>query len=177
MHLPADAQLPRLRQALAGLIGVLDHALEPVRSFRRERGDLDNDLRFVVGLHALNALQAAKAMHTLSGTDHADTVSGHSRTLFDALVKIRWMRLHPLRARRYLQSGPFEAYALATEHVKRSGKWPEMVAMCEVAVEQEPDAAEPNRRDEGPYETAELPRHREGAAHGFEDDDRCATHG
>lgn len=139
IHLPPLAQLPRAREVLNDLAILLDRALAPARRFTRVREDLDNDLLLVISLHALNALEAARALHTLSGTDHAGTIAPHFRTLFDAVVKMRWMRQHPLRARRYLQSGRFEQYALATERVKKSPLWAAIVDGCKAGIAENPE--------------------------------------
>jgi len=138
IHVPATAQLPRLRSLLEDLCDLLDRALGPVRRFRREWNSLDNDLRLACGLHALNALDAARAVHVLSATEFAGTVAPHFRTIFEALLKIRWMRQHPPRARAFLESEPFERYALATTRVKKSDRWPKIVAECKDAVARHP---------------------------------------
>lgn len=139
IHLPPLAQLPRAREVLNDLANLLDRALEPARRFTRIRKNLDNDVLLAASLHALNALEAARALHTLSGTEHAGTVAPHFRTLFDAVVKMRWMRAHPPRARQYLQSGPFEQYALATERVKKSPLWAKIVAACKASIAENPE--------------------------------------
>lgn len=136
--LPPDAQLPRLLGILNDLCDLLDKALAPVTRFRRVRNDLNNDIKLAVGVHALNALDAARAVYTLSSTDHAGTIFPHFRTVFEALVKIKWMRAQPARARDYLDSEPFERYIMATARVKQSDRWQQIVNDCKTTVAQNP---------------------------------------
>jgi len=138
IHLPPTAQLPRMRGLLDELCGLLDRALEPAKRFKSEPGSPGNDVRLACVMHALNALDASRAVHMLSGTDYAGTVAPHFRTIFEALVKIRWMRAHPPRARAFLESEPFERYTLATARVKKSYRWPQIVDECAKAVEKNP---------------------------------------
>ena len=132
------AHLPRLRETLADLIVILDKALGPVRRFRKSDDQVENPLRLAAGVHALNALDAARAVHNLSGTDYAQTLTPHFRTLFEVLVKIRAMRKDPARARAYLESEPFERHAMATERVKKSKLWDEIVKDCKDAIARNP---------------------------------------
>lgn len=136
--LPKDALVPKSREILLDVAKVLERALEPVKRFRRVRGDRENDVLLAVGVHALNALDAAFAVHTLSGTDHAASVNAPYRTVFEVLVKIRWMRQDPLRAKAYLDSEPFERYAHADARVQASHRWPQIVADCEASVKANP---------------------------------------
>ena len=156
IHLPPLAQLPRARGVLNDFANLLDRALEPARRFTRVRENLDNDVLLAVSLHALNALEAARALHTLSGTDHAGTVAPHFRTLFDAVVKMRWMRKHPQRARQYLQSGPFEQYALATERVKKSHLWAQIVAACKAGIAENPELLDLPKATKGPQKRPDF---------------------
>lgn len=138
IHLPPTAQLPRMRGLLDNLCALLERALGPASRFKPEPGEPGNDLRLACVMHALNALDAGRAAFTLSGTDYAGTVAPHFRTIFEALVKIRWMRKHAQRARAFLESEPFERYALATPRVKRSTRWAPIVDECKKAVEKNP---------------------------------------
>jgi hypothetical protein len=138
IHLPPNAQLPRMREILDDLCGLLERALLPAVRFKPEPGKPENDVRLACVMHAFNALDAGRAIYTLSGTDYAGTVAPHFRTIFEALVKIRWMRKHPPRARSFLLSEPFERYALATARVKKSTRWPMVVDDCRKAVEKNP---------------------------------------
>jgi hypothetical protein len=136
--LPPLAQLPRALESLDEVCGVLEKALAPTKRFRRIANSIENDLRFAVAVHALNALDAARAVQTLGTTDHAGTLAPHFRTVFEALVKIRWMRKEPVRARNYLESEPFERYMLATPRVKASKRWPVIVQDCKATVARNP---------------------------------------
>jgi hypothetical protein len=138
LQVPPAAHLPRLRETLADLVVLLSSALEPVRRFRKTHDEVENALRLAAGVHALNALDAARAVHNLSGTDYAQTLTPHFRTLFEVLVKIRAMRKDPARARAYLESEPFERHAMATERVKKSKRWAEIVQSCKDAVARNP---------------------------------------
>jgi hypothetical protein len=130
IHLPPLAHLPRTREVLHDLCNLLDRALVPIHRFKRVRADLDNDLKLAVGFLAMNGLAAARAVHTLSGTEHAGTATLYFRVVFEVLVKIRWMRKDLARARAYLQSEPFERYILATDRVKKSKRWAAIVKEC-----------------------------------------------
>lgn len=138
IHLPPLAHLPRIREVLDDLCGLLDRALAPIHRFKRIRADLDNDLKLAMGFHAMNGLEAARAVHTLSGTDHAGTATLYFRVVFEVLVKIRWIRQDPDRARAYLESEPFERYILATDRVRNSKRWPQIVKECDDAVAANP---------------------------------------
>jgi len=138
LHLPPLAQLPRIRNALAEVCDLLTRALAPAKRFERVRDDLDNDLRLAVAVHGLNALDAARAIHVLSGTEYAWALIPHLRTVFETLVKIKWMRAKPQRAREYFLSEPFERYAMATPKVKASSRWAQIVRDCELTIEQNP---------------------------------------
>lgn len=118
---------------------LLERALAPVHRFRRVRDNRTNDERLAVGLHALNALDAARAVHTLSATDHAGTVALHVRTLFEVLVKIRWLRIDTARSRAFLESDPFERHYLATERIKKSARWAAIIEECDTVIAQNPD--------------------------------------
>lgn len=134
IHLPPLAQLPRTRDVLNDICNLLERALGPIHRFRRIRANRDNDVQLAVGFHAMNGLDAARAVHTLSATDHAGTATLYFRVVFEALVKIRWMRVDPERARAYLESEPFERHILATERIRNSDRWPAIVKECEDAV-------------------------------------------
>lgn len=139
-HLPPLAQLPRTREVLADVCRVLERALGPIHRFRRERGEIENDLKMAVGFHAMNGLDAARAVHTLSGTDdHAGTASLYFRVVFEALIKVRWMRKEPVRAKAYLDSEPFERYVLATDKVKNSKHWATILEDCANVIAANPD--------------------------------------
>jgi len=135
---PPLAHLPRTREALDQVATLLDLSLEPARRFRKSGTGLENDLRIAVALHGLSALDAARAVHLLSGTGNAGTVPAGYRTICDCLVKIRWMRADPQRARVYLVAEPFERYALASESIKKSPRWPVIIADCKKALEDHP---------------------------------------
>jgi hypothetical protein len=135
---PLSAHLPRLRETLADLITVLDKALGPVRRFRKTDDAVENPLRLAAGMHALNALDAARAVHNLSGTDYAQTLTPHFRTLFEVMVKMRAMRNDPKRARAYLESEPFERHAMATERVRKGKHWAGIIQDCKDAVAKNP---------------------------------------
>jgi hypothetical protein len=139
IHVPPAAQLTRMRGMLLDLCDLLDRALVPAKRFMPDPGTPGNDVRLAVVLHGFNALESARAVQNLSGTDYAGAIAPHYRTLFEALVKIRWMRKHPKRARRFLESDPFERYALATNRVKKSKHWARIVSECKMAVEKNPD--------------------------------------
>jgi hypothetical protein len=138
IHLPPNAQLPRMRAILEEFCSLLDRALEPGRRFKPDPDDPKNDLRLAVVMHALSALDAARAVHNLSGTEYAGTLTLHFRTVFEALVKIRWMRKRPKRARRFFMSAPFERYILATTRVKKSTQWAEIVKECDELIARYP---------------------------------------
>lgn len=139
---PLYAHLPRLRETLGSLISVLDRALAQVHRFRRIDDEIQNAVRLAAGLHALNALDAAKAVLNLSGTDYAQTLAPHFRTLFEVLVKIRGMRKKPARARAYLEAAPFERHIMATERIRKSKRWAGIVKACEDAVAKNPKLLE-----------------------------------
>jgi hypothetical protein len=135
---PPQAHLPRTREALDQVANLLDLALEPARRFRKAGTELENDLRIAVALHSLSALDAARAAHLLSGTDFTGMVLAGYRTVCDCLVKIRWMRADPQRARIYLIAEPFERYALASETIRTSDRWPVILANCKSALDENP---------------------------------------
>lgn len=138
-HVPPLAQLPRIREILNDVCSVLEQALAPMQRFRMGTGD-EYCLRLAVGFHALNGLDAARAVYTLSGTkDHAGTSTLFFRVAYEAFVKIRWMRLDPKRARTYIESEPFERYALATDRVRNSKHWPEILKDCADTIVANPD--------------------------------------
>lgn len=138
LALPPDALLPRCREVLLTIARVLERALEPAKRFRRVRDDRDNDVRLASAVHALNALDASYAAHSVSGTEYPAGTALHLRIVFEALVKIRWMRQVPLRAKAYLDSEPFERYAHALGLAAASHRWSEIVEACEAAVTADP---------------------------------------
>jgi hypothetical protein len=66
------------------------------------------------------------------------TKSAGYRTVCDCLVKIRWMRSDPQRARAYIVAEPFERYALASQGIKNSERWRLILADCKSTLEQNP---------------------------------------
>jgi hypothetical protein len=136
--LPPGAHLPRAREALSEAVALLDRALEPTRRYRRDADEAQNNLKIAIAFHALAALDAAKAVNTISATDHAGTISTDYRTVFEALVKIRWMRAAPSRAKAYLESEPFERYRLATARIRSSSRWAAVVNDCKDAINRNP---------------------------------------
>lgn len=138
LQLPPDALLPKCREVLIAIARVLDRALEPAKRFRRVRDDRDNDVRLACAVHALNALDASHAAYAVSGTDYPAGTALHLRVIFEALLKIRWMRKDPLRAKAYLDSEPFERYAHAEGVAGASHRWSEIVEACEAAVKADP---------------------------------------
>jgi hypothetical protein len=136
--IPPEAHLPRARAALNEVAGLLDLAVAPARRFRKSGTELENDLRIAVGMHGLAALDAARAVHLLSGTDDTGMVPTGFRTICDCLVKIRWMRADAQRARAYLVAEPFERYALASESIKKSQKWAAIMGDCKKTLAENP---------------------------------------
>lgn len=138
IHLPALAYLPETLDRLDELIALLDRALEPTRRFKRARKDQPNDLRFAVALHALNALGQARAVRLLSEHKMGYAIYAPVRTIFEALVKIRWMRKDPRRATAYLDAEPFARYVLATPRVMKTEAFQHVLRDCKNAVASKP---------------------------------------
>ena len=135
---PSLAYLPQLIDSMDVMIGLLDRGLDPARRFRRVRDDQENDLRLAVVVHALNALDEGRTIRLLAREERGNGVYPHCRTVFEALVKIRWMRKSPPRATAYLDSEPFERYMLASPRVKKSDKWPKIIQECKNTIAQNP---------------------------------------
>jgi hypothetical protein len=138
LYLPPGAHLPRIRAVLEEICHALEKALAPVRRYRPVPDEVENALRMAVGTHALAALDAALAVHIVSGTESAGTIATDCRTVFECLVKMRWMRKDARRARSYLASEPFERYALANARVKKSNRWPDIVGNCKTSIAANP---------------------------------------
>ena len=136
--MPPLAYLPEVLQRLDEVNLLLERSLEPSRAFRGVRSDQQNNLRLAVGLHTLNALEASKALHVLANRKMGVAMYPHARTMFEVLVKIRWMQKCPSRATDYLDSEPFERYALASPIVKARPVFKEVVADCKKALEDNP---------------------------------------
>lgn len=138
IHLPPLAYLTEILDRAREFLDLLDRALQPAQSFERKRDDLQNDLRLAIAVHGIGAYHAGRALVLVSEAHLGSSVYPHSRTIFEALVRMRWMRADPLRARRYLQSEPFGRYALATERVQSSWRFPVVVADCRNAIDADP---------------------------------------
>jgi hypothetical protein len=136
--LPQLAYLPETLDRLDELIALLDRALEPARRFKRVRDDRENDLRLAVALHALNALGQARAVRLLAEQGMGHAIYAPVRTIFESLVKIRWIRRDPGRATSYLDAEPFARYVLATSRVKKAPAFKRIVQECENAVTAKP---------------------------------------
>lgn len=134
IHLPPLAYLPETLDRLDELVGLLDRALEPARHFKRVRDDQQNDLQFAVALHALNALGLTRAVRLLAEHKMGQAIYAPVRTVFESLVKIRWMRRDPQRATNYLDAEPFARYVLATPRVKKTPAFKQILKDCENAV-------------------------------------------
>jgi hypothetical protein len=129
------AYLPEILDRVRDFLDLLDRALKPAKSFERKQNDLQNDLRLGVAVHGIGAYHAGRALIVVSEAHLGSSIYPHARTIFEALVRMRWMRADPLRARRYLQSEPFGRYALATERVQSSWRFPIVVNDCRNAID------------------------------------------
>lgn len=138
LHVPKLAFLPGLLECLDETIHLLDRSLGPVKTFHVVRNDPQNDLQLAIGVHALNALDAARAVRVLAEKEMGNAIYPHARLIFDALVKTRWMRQNPARATIYLDSEPFERYLQASPAVKNSPVFTSIVKECTDAVAANP---------------------------------------
>jgi hypothetical protein len=130
IHLPPLAYLPHTLELLDEVIALLERSLLPARRFERIRADRQNDFILAATLHALNALGAARALRVLAEREMGYAVYSHGRTIFESLVKIKWMGKEKSRATSYLEAEPFSRYALATRRVKMHPVFMTIVAEC-----------------------------------------------
>jgi hypothetical protein len=142
MHLPPLAYLPQVLDQIDEMIVILRRSLGPASNFRRERQSQGNDAELSVLLLALNALVAARALRKLAAVESGNAVMPHARTLFEVLVKIRWMRLDLQRSTNYLTSEPFERFSLATPRVRASDIWPNIIRDCDAEFAAVPSLAQ-----------------------------------
>jgi hypothetical protein len=138
LYLPPLARLPEIIGCLDEMIAILARALAPAARFERKRGDVTNDLTLAVAVHAINALHAARAIRVLAEEKMGNSLYPHGRIIYEALVKIQWMRLDSARATRYLQSESFNRYRLLRGLLRQPPHFPQVMADCRAAIAGDP---------------------------------------